>query len=120
MEILGIGTPELIAIFIGMLVIAGPQRMIRWAYTLGQYAGKLQGWWREAAAALQQEVDTSGANITIPKDIPTRDSLKRDMQRAFSNLQKPVQEPLRAVKTEINATLNVEEAKTETIVKKAS
>lgn len=109
MEILGIGMPELIAIFIGMLVIAGPQRMIRWAYTLGQYAGKLQGWWREAAATLQQEMDTAGVNVTIPKDIPTRNSLQRDMRRAFNNLQKPIQEPLRAVKSEMNAALNLDD-----------
>ena len=108
MEILGIGMPELIAILIGMLVIAGPQRMFRWAYTLGRYAGKLQGWWREAASALQQEMDASGVNVTIPKDIPTRQTLQRDKRRAFNNLQSPAQEPLRALKSEMNAALKLE------------
>lgn len=86
MEILGIGLGELVAIVLVMLVIVGPERMLRWAYALGQYAGKLQGLWRETAAALQQELDTSGAGIAVPKEIPTRQSLKHDMNRALRTL----------------------------------
>ncbi len=37
MNLLGVGVPELVVIFVIMLVFAGPKRMVRWAYVLGQY-----------------------------------------------------------------------------------
>ncbi len=86
MEILGIGLGELVAIVLVMLVIVGPERMLRWAYLLGQYVSKLQGLWRETAAALQKELDASKVGISVPKDIPTRQSLTHDMNRALRNL----------------------------------
>ncbi|MBK8034412.1 MAG: hypothetical protein IPO91_12845 [Chloroflexi bacterium] len=86
MEIFGIGLGELMAIILVMLVIVGPERMIRWAFTLGQYAGKLQQLWRETAKTLQHELDASGTGITVPKEIPTRQTLTRDMDRALRNL----------------------------------
>ncbi len=86
MEILGIGLGELVAIVLVMLVIVGPERMLRWAYLLGQAVSKLQGLWRETAAALQKELDASKVGISVPKNIPTRQSLTHDMNRALRTL----------------------------------
>lgn len=96
MEILGIGMGEGLVIIVAMLVIVGPERMIRWMFTIGQYVGKLQAMWRQTAAALQKELDQAGAGVTLPKEIPTRSTLQRDMARALQGVVQA--EPGREIK----------------------
>jgi Sec-independent protein translocase protein TatA len=103
MEIFGIGMGEGIFILVVMLVIVGPERMIRWAFTIGQYAGKLQSMWRETASALQKELDASGAGVSVPREIPTRRSLHRDMTRALQGVVQPATDPLRDAGKELGA-----------------
>jgi Sec-independent protein translocase protein TatA len=63
-DILGVGPLELVAIFIIMLVVAGPKRMARWAYLTGQYIGRFRAMFQETMAAIQKEVDESGLDIS--------------------------------------------------------
>lgn len=99
MEILGIGGAELIAILIIMLVIAGPKRMIQWAYILGTYMAKLRAMWAEVMSAVQQELKESGVDVELPKDIPTRGNLTRQInqqvQKAMSPVTSPIEETLK-------------------------
>jgi Sec-independent protein translocase protein TatA len=97
MNIFGIGGAELVLILIIMLVVAGPKRMIQWAYVLGKYVAVLQGMWSQAAAALQKEFDDAGVKVEVPKELPTKGDLQRSITTA---IQKNV--PVDEVTDELN------------------
>lgn len=94
MEILGVGGWELVLILVIALVVAGPARMIRWAYQMGQFFAKLRVLWAQAAASLQKEFDAAGLDVQVPKDVPTRQTLRRDLTNMVNPLLKDVREPL--------------------------
>lgn len=94
MEIFGIGGAELIAILLIMLIVAGPKRMIQWAYVLGQYTAKLRAMWAETMNALQKELNESGVDVQLPKDIPTRSSLTREFNKQIEKVASPVTKPI--------------------------
>jgi Sec-independent protein secretion pathway components len=75
MNILGIGGPELILILLIMLIVAGPKRMIAWAYTLGKYIARFRRMWEETVDVLQKEFDEAGVDIKVPRELPTRANL---------------------------------------------
>jgi Sec-independent protein translocase protein TatA len=102
MDILGVGGWELVAIFLIMLVVAGPKRMISWSYTLGQYVAKLRKMWAETAKMLQKEFDDAGVDVKVPTDIPTRATLNQEIARALTPVTKPIQESMDAAKKEID------------------
>ncbi|MCC6803924.1 MAG: hypothetical protein IT319_13660 [Anaerolineae bacterium] len=102
MDILGIGGWELVAIFIIMLVVAGPKRMIQWSYTLGKYVAVLRKMWADTAQMLQKEFDDAGVDVKVPKNIPTRGDLNREIGRALTPVTKPLQETMEATKGELN------------------
>lgn len=102
MELFGIGTTELIAILLIMLVVAGPKRMLQWAYILGQYTAKLRQMWAETMAVMQKEFDQAGVDVTLPKNFPNRNSLVNQMNNALSGITKPVQDVLDEVKTDVH------------------
>jgi Sec-independent protein translocase protein TatA len=68
MEIAGVGALEVVAIFIILLVVAGPKRMVSWAYTLGQYVSKMRAMFQETMDAVKKEIDVE--SLDIRKDIP--------------------------------------------------
>jgi Sec-independent protein translocase protein TatA len=76
-DILGVGPLELVAIFIIMLVVAGPKRMARWAYLTGQYLARFRAMFQETMVAIQREVEDSG--LDIRQDI-------QDVKKATSGL----------------------------------
>jgi Sec-independent protein translocase protein TatA len=67
MNILGAGPGELVIVFVIMLVIAGPKRMVRWAYVLGQYTAQLRQMWQQTLDAFKKEL--ADANLDLPKDL---------------------------------------------------
>lgn len=97
MNILGIGTTELVLILIIMLVVAGPKRMMQWAYVAGLYLAKLRNMWAETSRYLQQEFDAAGVDIKVPEEIPTRQSLNRSITKALDPISRPIQESLNEV-----------------------
>lgn len=105
MEIFGVGGAELVAILIIMLVVAGPKRMIQWAYVLGQYMAKARTMWAETMTYMQKELNEAGMDVELPKEIPTRASLNseisKQVQKAVSPISKPLQDTLDAAKTEV-------------------
>jgi len=67
MNFLGVGVPELVVILVIMLVFAGPKRMVKWAYVLGQYTAQLREMWQQTISAFQKEL--ADANLDLPKDL---------------------------------------------------
>src|SRR5664279_976438 len=104
MDILGVGGWELVAIVLIMLIVAGPKRMIQWSYTLGTYVSKLRKMWAEAAVMIQKEFDEAGVDVKVPKDIPTRADLNREIGRALTPITKPFQETMDATRKERDST----------------
>lgn len=101
MELFGIGSAELVAILIIMVVVAGPKRMIRWAYILGQYTAKARAMWAETMAKVQKEFDDAGMDVKVPTKIPTRMSLSGQVNKALSGVTLPMQNTLNEIKTEV-------------------
>jgi Sec-independent protein translocase protein TatA len=112
MEILGVGTPELIAILIIMLVVAGPKRMIQWAYLLGQYTAKMRKMWAEAMTYMQKELEAAGVDVELPKDIPTKATLAREITKFGEKTLAPVTQPIQDTLNETSK--QVKEIKTQT------
>lgn len=102
MEILGIGGLELVMIIAIMLVVAGPKRMIQWSYTAGRYLSQLRRMWGETAQMLQKEFDQAGIDVKVPEKMPTRASIRGDINRALSPVTKPIQDQMDAVKNEVD------------------
>lgn len=107
MNIFGVGEIELLLIILIALVIAGPKRLIQWAYTLGRWTAKLRRMWSEAMVLLQRELDEAGLGVELPKDVPTRGSVRRTVETALKPLAEPVKEAMDEVKsvgTELKTT----------------
>lgn len=117
MNILGIGGWEFVAILLIMLVVAGPKRMMRWAYILGTYMAKLRLMWAETMALVQKEFDQAGVDIQLPKEPPTRRSINEAAQKAFKPFTDPLQQTLAEVEADAQkvqqvAKLNIPNSKT--------
>ena len=104
MNILGIGAPELIMILIIAIIVAGPKRMVRWAFVLGQYIGKLRAMWADIAKLIQSEVDQAGLDVQVPTDLPTRASVGRMIQQASKPLSDPINKAAREIDQEYRRT----------------
>ena len=107
MEIFGVGGAEMVAILVIMLVVAGPKRMVQWAYVLGQYVSKTRVMWDEVMAGVQKEIDDAGLDVQLPKTMPTRanlNNLTNPMSNVWANFTAPVQEVMNDVSTEIKQT----------------
>ena len=98
MNIFGVGGMELGLILIIMLIVAGPKRMIRWAYIFGTYTAKLRKMWEETVDYIQKEVDEAGLDIQVPKEIPTRNTLNREIGK----IMKPVTDQVEGAMAEVN------------------
>lgn len=100
MNILGIGIPEIIVIFIIMLVVAGPKRMIEWAYHIGRYTAKIRAMYQETMEAFQKELNASGL-----------DDVTKDLSNLRSNSFDIVSEASKIINTEVqDATSAVSDA----------
>ena len=98
MDILGVGGWELLAILLIMVVVAGPKRMIAWSYQLGRYVGVLRKMWVETAKQLQKEFDAAGVDVKVPQELPTRQSIAKEIGRAAAPLTKPLEETMQELK----------------------
>jgi len=104
-NILGVGGAELILIIFIMLVVAGPKRMITWAYIMGTYIGKLQTMWKEVAEVLQKEMDSAGVDVKVPRKIPTRQNVNTWVQDAAKNISQPVMNPINETLSEVDKSI---------------
>jgi Sec-independent protein translocase protein TatA len=117
MNIFGMGTAELLVIVLIMLIVAGPKRMITWAYIAGQYLAKLRDMWGQMVELLQKEFDDAGVDVKVPKDLPTRGNINRAARDAMKPLSEPFEQATkeydREVK-ELQESMNIEKAKAST------
>jgi len=95
MNIFGIGTWELLLILIIALVVAGPQRMLQWAYILGRLFAQARVLWSQAMDAVQSELDQAGVDVKVPKDFS-----RKEISRSVSELTKPLSDEVRKVEQE--------------------
>jgi Sec-independent protein translocase protein TatA len=68
MNFLGVGPAEIIVIIVLMLVVAGPKRMIQWAYHAGRYTAMMRQMFQETMSQITREFEDSG--IDVRKDLP--------------------------------------------------
>jgi Sec-independent protein translocase protein TatA len=94
MNIFGVGGAEFVLILVIMLIVAGPKRMIRWSYLLGQAIGKARTIWSQVAETLQKEFDNAGVKVDVPKDLPTRQSVGRMVEQIAKPIVDPIATPL--------------------------
>lgn len=105
MDIFGVGGAELVAIFLIMLVVAGPKRMIQWAYIAGTYVAKFRTMWAEAMTYVQKEFEQAGLDVELPKEPPTRGSLTRELSKQAEKIAAPVSKPLQDTLEDVSADL---------------
>ncbi len=118
MNILGVGAPELVLLLLIALIVAGPQRMIRWAYYLGQWTAKLRTIWADLMVVVQREIDEAGLDVKVPREIPTRRTLNRMIEDAIKPVTRPVEDVMkevRDVRAEAQKTLQESRQEIETV-----
>lgn len=125
MNIFGIGGAELVLILLIMLIVAGPKRMLKWAYVVGTWVGKFRVMWEQVVDVMQKEVDAAGMDVEIPRELPTRRNLGRAAEqfvRPYTDeLQKPFKEVSAAAGTvieEANSAVKEVQDETEKISKR--
>ena len=89
MNILGVGPGELLAIFVIALVVAGPKRMIQWAYHIGRYAARIRAMAQETMSAFQKELAAAGLD-DVTKDLASLQNTKFDVMKEVSKIVDPV------------------------------
>ena len=89
MNILGVGPGELLVIFVIALVVAGPKRMIQWAYQIGRYTARFRAMAQETMAAFQKELAAAGLD-DVTKDLASLQSTKFDVMKEVSKIVDPV------------------------------
>jgi sec-independent protein translocase protein TatB len=100
MNILGVGPAELIVVLIIMLVVAGPKRMVQWAYQIGRYTAQLRAMFQETMNAIQKELSDSGLDVT--KDLP---SIPKSFD-IVSEASKVINSEVASATTAVNSTLS--------------
>ena len=108
MNFFGIGGMELLLILLIAIIVAGPRRMITWAYELGRWLAKAQKIWAESARMMQQELDEAGIDFKVPRKIPTRRGLNQQLQGAIRRAAEPIQEPLKELQGEVQKDLGAD------------
>lgn len=103
MNIFGIGGAELVLIILIMLVVAGPKRMIRWAYVIGQYVAKFRKMWEEVVDVMQKEVDAAGLDVQIPKELPNRQNITKVVSDAVKPYTEQVEKELKEAEQELKS-----------------
>jgi len=126
MNILGVGPAELVIVFLLMLMIAGPKRMIAWAYVAGQYVAKLRKMWQEASKVIRKELEQAGVEPEVmdtfeqwanprTRSQTTRnllDPVVKEMQKPLDEVMKPVNDTMNEIgKTQLNPAASSEKEK---------
>lgn len=113
MNIFGVGGAEFILIVLIMIVVAGPQRMIRWMYHLGRYVAVLQRMWEQTRLMLQREFDEAGVDVKVPERLPDRQSMRDMVQNAAKPYTDEVRAPLKEAQNEVKRATSVAEMREE-------
>lgn len=104
MNIFGVGTAEFVLILLIMLIVAGPKRMVRWAYTVGLWLGKLRGLWSQVVDAMEKEMREAGYDVDLPRDLPTRQNITQIATKALKPYTDEFQKEAQTVTAPLKAT----------------
>lgn len=103
MDILGVGIPEIVLIFLIMLVVAGPRRMTQWAFLAGRELRKLRIMWAEAKNMIRQEMEAAGFS---EEEIQQIKNLPNEMTNATKKITNPVGAASKQLGEEIKRTVD--------------
>ena len=108
MNILGIGPAELVIVFLLMLMVAGPKRMIAWAYVAGQYAAKIRKMWQEASQVIRKELEQAGVEPEVVDTLEqwANPRTRPNSRTLFEPLVKDVKKPLDDIVKPLNDTMS--------------
>lgn len=106
MEIFGVGTVELLAIFIIMVIFLGPKRMIQGAYHMGRYIARFRQMWAETMDYVEAELKQAGVEVELPRDVPTRGTVNKQVMETAQRLTAPMVAPVKEVLDETTNELN--------------
>jgi len=105
MNIFGVGTWEILLILIIALIVAGPKRMLQWAYLLGRVVAQLRVMWGQAMDAVQSELDQAGVDVKVPKDMS-----RKELGRSFGEFAKPWTEEVKRAEQEYRDSISAVES----------
>jgi len=114
MNILGMGIPELLLIIVIAMIVAGPKRLMQWAYLSGRFLGQMRVVWGQMMDSVQKEFDDAGVNIKMPKDPLNRNQVRKFTQDALRPFSEPMQQAMDEYEREAKA-LEAEIRKDETL-----
>lgn len=108
MNIFGVGGAEVVVIIMIMLIVAGPKRMIGWAFVIGQYVGKFRVLWSQMVDVMQDEVNAAGLDVQLPREIPTKQNLAKTagafMKPYTENLEQTLDDVAQPIKETMQET----------------
>lgn len=102
MDFLGIGGGELLLILILLFTVAGPKRMLQWAYHLGKYVAQFRRMFDETMNAVKKELDVE--DLDIRKDLPLPTGRYDVVKEANKFINSEVGRPLGMTKGSANAS----------------
>ncbi|HRF97781.1 MAG TPA: hypothetical protein PLZ51_21385, partial [Aggregatilineales bacterium] len=62
MELFGIGGVEFLLVIVIAMVVAGPKRVVQWAYLVGKFFARVRHIWSEMMTVIQQEMKDAGVD----------------------------------------------------------
>ena len=72
----GIGGWELVLVAVIVMVVLGPERMIKHAFQVGLWARQFSRYWKEGTSAFRQELRNLESEAQISEDLPNLDEIK--------------------------------------------
>jgi Sec-independent protein translocase protein TatA len=95
MSLFGVGIMELVLVVMIALIVAGPKRMIQWAYLTGRFIAQAQHTWSKAISAMQKEFDDAGVDLHLPKDPMNPQEMRRFKEEALKPIREPMEQAIR-------------------------
>ncbi len=103
MNIMGMGIPELLVILLIAMIVAGPKRLMQWAYISGRFMGQMRVMWGQMMSSIQREFDDAGLDIKMPKDPLNRSQVQQFTRDALRPLSDPMRQAMHDYEREARA-----------------
>lgn len=112
-NILGMGLPEMLVIGVLLMAVAGPKRMVRWAYMLGRYLSQIRAYADEAMGAMKREIEA--ADPELMNELKQVNQMRRQRFDIVSEANKLIATP-KAAPVATPATTTVQAASEAAVV----
>lgn len=104
MSLFGVGSMEFLLILVIALIVAGPKRMLQWAYYMGRVMGQIRVMWGQVMESIQAELDEAGVDIKLPKQLN-----RGEINRTAGQILKPFSDQVKAAETEYRQKIKAAE-----------